>query len=160
QAGSVPLAPLSAGGSLTVAAGQILQAGTLRAPFGSIELYGGTGVTLAPGSVTSVSGEGLTLPYGVRTPGGAPGSYSTGIGQPAILTTTPARTITLNAPTVSIVAGSTVNLQGGGDLIAYEFVPGTGGTKPVLDPGNSPGLYAVLPSMQGGFGSYDPQTFT
>ncbi len=160
QIGTAPAAPLSAAGSLTVSAGQIVQAGTLRAPFGSIELDATQLLTLADGSLTSVSGAGLTIPYGVVTLGGGQWNYSNQTGQPIIVTTTPVRALTLNAPSVVIAGGATIDLRGGGDLTASEFVPGTGGTRAVLDPGVTPGLYAVIPSMQGQFGPYDPQTFT
>src|SRR5271165_2897655 len=41
-----------------------------------------------------------------------------------------------------------INGSGGGDLYAYEFVPGVGGSNDVLNqPGasNAPGVYAILP---------------
>jgi len=157
--GAAPPAPLSAGGIVVITAPTIVQAGTLRAPFGSIELDASQSLTLAAGSLTSVSGAGLTVPYGVVSLGGTLWTYSNGASVPSAISTTPARVVTLNSPSVSIAAGATVDLSGGGDLTAAEFVPGTGGTKPVLDPGVTPGLYAILPSLRGQYGPYDPQTF-
>ncbi len=47
--------PLSAGGTLTLSAPIINQGGTLRAPFGEIVLDASDRLTLAAGSITSVS---------------------------------------------------------------------------------------------------------
>ncbi len=38
----------------------------------------------------------------------------------------------INAASISMAAGATVDLTGGGDVYAYEFVPGTGGSRDVL----------------------------
>src|SRR5262249_17488959 len=43
-----------------------------------------------------------------------------------------------------VVAGSTVDIRGGGDLVAFEHVPGPGGSHDVLA---LPGLYAILPAL-------------
>ena len=54
-----------------------------------------------------------------------------------------------------------IDLSGGGDLAAYEWVPGPGGSKDALAPatsaGATPGLYAVLPSTRGLSAPQDPQ---
>ena len=42
-------------------------------------------------------------------------------------------------------------------MYAYEWVPGTGGTKDALTQAQNPGLYAVLPSLIGQYAPYDPQ---
>lgn len=56
--------PLSAGGTLRLEAPVIEQNGVLRAPFGQIELIASNQLTLGAGSITSVSGAGLMVPYG------------------------------------------------------------------------------------------------
>ncbi|MFG3757436.1 hypothetical protein, partial [Klebsiella pneumoniae] len=71
---TIPDAPLSVFGSLTLGARVIEQGGILLAPFGSIQLgqfMSGTAramvsqrVDLLPGSITSVSMAGVTIPYG------------------------------------------------------------------------------------------------
>ncbi len=80
--------PLSAGGTLLIDATNIVQAGTLRAPSGTIVLGVGDAtdsatltqfnnlplintqsVTLASGSVTSVSLDNTTVPFGTTTDG-------------------------------------------------------------------------------------------
>jgi filamentous hemagglutinin len=152
QTAASPGIPLSVGGALTIKADQIVNSGSLYAPFGQINLNAGTALTLAPGSLTSVSGAGLVIPYGT-TQNGAwtyQGNTISGI---------PARQVSLDAPSVSIAAGATVDLSGGGDLYAYEFIPGTGGANDAVKPGQIPGLYAVLPQMQGQYAPYDPQAF-
>jgi len=63
----------------------------------------------------------------------------------------------LNAPKITQQSGATIDLQGGGDLHAYEFVPGTGGSQDRLAAGNVPGLYAILPAQQGQMAPFDPQ---
>ena len=135
------VAPLSAGGSLTLEAPVIEQAGTLRAPFGSIELRADERLTLAGGSVTSVSGAGMTVPYGFLRDGSqwwVPGGSAAGeqIGAP------PEKRVALAAPDVEIASGALVDVRGGGDLQAVEHVPGPGGSHDVLA---APGIYAILP---------------
>lgn len=167
--------PLSAGGELNIYASNIIQGGILRAPIGRINLgWNGEGaapnnlitgttapypvsqnVTLVKGSVTSVSaansgGGGTLLPYGLVlngtqwidpagsdiTPGGIPGK-------------------TVNIAGINILnqAGSLIDISGGGDLFAYRWVPGTGGTKDIL---NSKSQFAVLPGFQGNYAPYAP----
>lgn len=72
----VPAMPLSLFGVIDFTATNIVQDGIVRAPMGNIGLgFGATGnfssatsaeVTLMPGSITSVSSAGLTMPYGAR----------------------------------------------------------------------------------------------
>ncbi len=174
--------PLSAGGTLGIYASEITQGGTLVAPFGTINLgwdgIGGwngaqtapvdlitnlsapvtTHLTLAAGSVTSVSavdpltGQGLVIPYGVNLNGTSwidpRGIDITGGGGPE-------KAVHLAALNVSTEAGSVINLSGGGDLYAYRWVSGNGGTKDVLD--TSAG-FAILPGYAANyapFGNYN-----
>jgi hypothetical protein len=81
NAAAPPPAPYSAGSNLLIQAANILQNGVLRAPVGSLTLGSNTplligGVTYAPatesvalgaGSATSVSADGLSIPYGTTT---------------------------------------------------------------------------------------------
>jgi filamentous hemagglutinin family protein len=143
--------PLSAAGSLTVNADDIEQSGTLLAPFGSISLNATQALNLN-GGIVSVSGAGATIPYG-RVDNGTTWVYT---GSSAEITGIPQRTVSLVAPKVSIATGATVDLSGGGDLVAYQFTPGTGGKVDALDPAVTPGLYAVLPNLRNGAGPYDP----
>lgn len=143
--------PLSAGGSLLVDAANIVQGGTVRAPYGSITLGVGDpndsatqaafdnlpltatqSVTLANGGLTSVSAGTATLPYGV-TSDGANWTYpEVPNGTSPALSAPPSKIITLNGQAVSLDKGANVDLSGGGTLQAEEWVPGTGGTRDVL----------------------------
>ena len=139
--------PWSAGGTLNLNAAVIQQNGTLRAPFGTINLgWDGTGtapidlitgaakpvtnsLTLGSASVTSVSGvdpltgKGLVLPYGY-TPDGETWIDPRGVD----ITTSgpPAKAVNLSAASLVTETGSNIDLRGGGDLYAYRFVPDIG----------------------------------
>lgn len=133
---------LSAGGSLTLLAPVIEQGGTLRAPFGQIVLKATDKLTLGAGSVTSVTGDGLILPYG-NLSNNENWTLPTGTGLPPIITSPPEKRITLEAPSVDLAAGSVVDIRGG-DLHAWEHVTGPGGSHDVLA---RPGMYAIMPEL-------------
>lgn len=164
--GTRPL-PLSAGGRLAFHAAEIHQNGVLRAPFGSITL-GWDGIGTAPrdfvaggvlpppvttrlqlgeGSVTSVSavdpatGRGLLLPYGA-SPDGVRWIDPRGLEITA--GGLPERRIDLAADSVSIASGALLDLRGGGDLMAWRWVPGNGGPADILA---APGSFAILPGF-------------
>jgi filamentous hemagglutinin family protein len=155
--GKAGAAPLSAGGQVTIDAATIVQDGTLIAPLGVIRLGAVTAadlspnddsgvfvatqkVTLGKGSVTSVSLGGLVVPFG-ETADDKNWSYDSQNGLP--LSAAPAKAITLSGAALNLRAGSTVDLGGGGDIQAMEFVNGTGGTRDVLA-GNA-NVYAIIP---------------
>ncbi|MDC7986977.1 filamentous hemagglutinin family protein [Rhodoplanes sp. TEM] len=134
--------PLSVAGSLTLEAPMIAQNGTLVAPFGAITLTADD-LTLGAGSVTSVSGAGLTALYGTLL-NGEQWQVDSGSGTATTITGLPEKTITLNGSTVGVSSGAMVDISGGGDLLAWEFVAGTGGSHDVLA---MSGMYAILPSQ-------------
>ena len=179
--GATSATPLSAGGTLIVNATNIVQDGTLRAPLGQIALNGvpipdaagnampGTGmVTLSSTSLTSVSADGLTIPYGV-TSNGTEWTYSPSASEASALTNVisapPSKQISLNGSAVTV--NGQVDLAGGGDLYAYEFIAGEGGSVDVLDqasltnPARAPGTtvfsYAIVPGVGSAFAPIDPQ---
>jgi filamentous hemagglutinin family protein len=142
--------PLSAGGTLLVEASTIVQNGEIRAPFGSIVL--GTtktsttiatqSVTLGNGSITSVSATGATIPFG-STVDQTTWIYNVLLNNPTWaatanppapnpLTAAPQGVVTLTGNSVNFNAGAVVDLNGGGNLYAQEWVPGTGGSRNVL----------------------------
>jgi filamentous hemagglutinin len=166
--------PLSAGGILTINAPTITQNGVLRAPMGEITLNavnttdpvtGATipgSVTLGSGSVTSVSADGLIIPYG-STVNGQQWTYSPDSVITEVISAPPAKAINLNGANVNVSKGATVDLSGGGDLYAYEFIAGEGGSQDVLSPANaSTGAYsyAILPSLGSQFAPIDAQYAT
>src|SRR5262249_27239902 len=119
-----PELPFSVGGTLSFTAATINQGGIVRAPFGTITLgtaNDGHGaftstVNLLPGSITSVSGDGLTIPYGGTSDGvtytfdGA--TYGTSqFGNLGIS----AGTVNLQGRSVAVGAGAVIDASGGGD---------------------------------------------
>lgn len=156
-----PGSPLSADGSVTVTADNILVSGTLLAPFGSINLTANDSLKLTSGSLISVSGAGLDVPFGQTQYNAAQWLYTTPNGYQNYIVNVPTKQVVLSAPNISqqgatsALPAATVNLQGGGDLYAYEFVPGTGGSADALKLGTVPGLYAILPGAQGQAAPYD-----
>lgn len=142
------LAPvLSAGGTLTLQADHIDQAGVIKAPLGKINLEGGQSLSLENGSVTSVSAlwqhdgveTALVIPYGATQSVGQSLWYASTQTE-----TAPDKQISASAGTVTVASGATLDIRGGGDFAAMEFVPGIGGTKDVLA---APGTYAIVPGV-------------
>ncbi len=145
--------PLSAGGQLNVYASKIQQNGTLRAPIGQINIgWDGSGeaplgeltgtsvavtqmLALGAGSVTSVSsmdplsGEAMLIPYGYN-PNGT--SWIDPTGQDITAGGVPEKTINFRSSSLAMHHGALVDLQGGGDLFAYQFVRGIGGTTDIF----------------------------
>ncbi len=138
----------SAGGKLALMADNIVQSGVVKAPLGEIDLRAGSRLELAPGSVTSVSADGLTVPFG-STSGGISWSYldnAAGGNRNSVITASAdSKRIELTGQTIDVQAGAKVDLSGGGEIQAREFVPGIGGTKDVLA---KPDTYAIIPKSQ------------
>ena len=153
--GSNDATPLSVGGRVTIRGGEIEQNGALLAPFGAISLAGTRSVSFGAGSLTSVSANGAVLPFGRVELGqwlyGVGGGFSV---QDAI----PDRRVEVDSAQISMAGDSTIDLAGGGDLYAYNWLPGTGGSKDVLDAAQNNGYYAILPGV-GSYAPYDPQEF-
>lgn len=147
---------LSAAGKLTISAPTINQGGTLRAPLGAIDLKASEALNLLSGSVTSDSAAGSVIPFG-RLQAGLEWIYPLG-AQNLVYKTPPAKSITLSGDRVNFESGATIDSQGGGDLLAFEFLPGPGGSYDRLDP-TSKGYvpsFAVLPSFNKGSAPLDP----
>ncbi|MBR0871346.1 filamentous hemagglutinin family protein [Bradyrhizobium tropiciagri] len=133
-------------------------------------------VTLGAGSLTSVSAAGLVIPDGYTVDGitwyqGAPHTENVLVAPiPPVLTAPPAKSISLLGSKVTTSAGATLDLSGGGDIYATEFVAGTGGSRNVLtayqqDPATGAltptfpdgrQVYALVPSYQAPVAAYDP----
>lgn len=154
-------APLSAGSYLRVQASEILQGGYLAAPLGLLEIGNNQDISLgdfgpvieatrsltfAPGSVTTVAGTGLNIPYGTTTDL-TEYFFSPSVGLP--ITATPVGQLTLAGETIDVNRGARLDGRGGGDIFAYEFVSGTGGSRDVLDRFNRDAFSSNL---------YDPVT--
>jgi len=156
--------PLSAGGTLDIYASDIIQDGVLRAPFGTINLgWDGSGVSpedpvtgagitsgynvpvtetvsLGAGSVTSVSaidpltGQGVTIPYGLILNGI---SWIDPSGTDITVSGAPQKAINISGVDVKEQRGATIDIRGGGDLFAYQFVPGVNGNIDILGSASS-----------------------
>jgi len=153
--------PFSVAGSLTVNAANISSSGTIMAPFGIVSFNATDSLSLLDGSVTSVSADGATLLYGKTVLGQTQWVYAAGISTIPV-NGVPTRAVNLNAPNVSFAKNATIDVSGGGELSAYEWVPGTGGSVDSLGQAaaTAAGLYAVLPSMMGQYAAFDAQEFT
>jgi filamentous hemagglutinin family protein len=150
--------PYSAFGNLALQAETVNQGGTIRAPFGTISLGSTSGtdtVNLLAGSLTSVSGAGLVMPYGGTLDGldyyyDGEKIHLFGAGSGGA--------VGLNAVHVATESGSVIDLSGGGELTGAGFVSGRGGSVDILNTpfvNSNPGyafsskgnvVYAILPS--------------
>ncbi len=151
----------SAGGTLSASAPEIHQQGVLMAPFGTIKLDAANDLVLTADSLTSVSGDGITMPFGVIGEEGvwlrAFGSDD-GIGDPRILRALdapPDKRIELLGNAVDIQSDAQLDINGGGDLLAVTFVPGPGGSNDVLASTNAQGAFAIIPQSAGSYGTWD-----
>ena len=144
---------LSAGGSLTLKADRIAQDGVIVAPLGTLNLKAGTTLTLGGTSVTSVSANGLTIPYG-ETQNGVTWTYAPLGSNPVTssLSAPPAKNISLNAPSVDVLSGAKVDVSGGGDLAAIEYVPSGNSANALL----APNTYAIIPAARLSAAPIDP----
>lgn len=149
----------SAGGTLHVRAQHIEQRGVVKAPFGTVDLQaraddGSDGtLILAPGSITSVSGEDQTILMG-RTEGGLDWTYKLGSGSSVSgkkflfdgdVDALPQGRIELSGGVVDLQADAQLNVAAGGDMVATEFVPGIGGSRDVLANDATLRSYAIMP---------------
>lgn len=159
--GAPAAAPLSAAGTLTVKADDIRVGGILRAPFGEIVLQG-RGAAGAQAASLVVEDTGVlsvaavsTIPFGI-TQNGAEWFYDLGTALKPI-TALPARRIELDAAKVELRASTqrdpvtgepvrraTLDVSGGGELSAWEFQPGPGGSSDVLA---QAGVFAIVPGL-------------
>jgi filamentous hemagglutinin len=159
QSGGNAAPVYSAGGKLTINAPNIYQQGTLKAPFGMLAFNAAKTLQLGAGSVTSVSGAGLTVPFG-RGSGGTQWLYSLNNSGTTniVINTPPEKRLELTGNDLDLQGGATIDLSGGGDLYAYEFITGPGGSNDVLDPTVSgySQKFAVLPGFNSALTPYDP----
>ncbi|WP_306463963.1 filamentous haemagglutinin family protein [Nitrosospira sp. NpAV] len=150
-----PSLPLSALGSLTVTAANIVQDGNVWAPFGQLAFNATDTLTFREGSLTSIAAApGSLIPFGMLV-NGRSWIYKPDqeIPQPALAE----KSIRTQAANIDMQAGATLDLTGGGDLQAYEFSVGPGGSRDIL---NDAHTYAILPGYASGFAPGDRQENT
>ena len=167
---AAPAVPYAAFGGLTLGAATIEQGGVLRVPLGSLRIGDAntTRVDFLPGSLTSVSGNGLLMPYG-GTVDGLNYLYDgtkvelIGVGGAGSYGKTLAVGITLGGASAHVQPGAVLDLSGGGELTGAGFIGGRGGSTdaryhPLVRNASDgsfslPGLagnpvYAVVPGVQ------------
>ena len=137
--------PYSVGGAISFAADRILHGGNISAPFGSISFVADERVELLPGSLTSVSGGNQQFLFG-ETQFQTDWVLSFFLGD-LLVNKSPQKRVDFAAGEVVIEAGATIDISGGGDLLAYEFLPGPGGSTDILSPENVDNSFAILPSQ-------------
>ena len=158
SAAATPVQPFSAQGSLTVEARDIVQAGKVWAPLGQLDFRASDTLVFADGSLTSVAAApGSLLPFGKIQNGCAwvvdldPARVPD--GQQAI-DALDGKAIRTAGASVDMRPGAKLDLAGGGDLLAYEFTVGPGGSHDLLADADT---YAILPGHAAGFAPADPQ---
>ena len=130
--------------------------GNLRAPMGSIVLgWDGTadskpsntvvgtaavltkttilnlsaGASLSVSGVDPTTGQGIIVPYGITSDGL---TWIDPRGVDITVTGLPDHGVTLAAESVSMDSAASIDLRGGGDLLAYRWIPGVGGSSDLL----------------------------
>ena len=143
--------PLSSSGLLTLKADNIIQGGSLRAPLGQIVLDASNKLSFNGGSLTSISAEGQMIPYGLTRLGGLditePTQQAAANENDVALTKITAKQVSISAPSVEMSVGANINISGGGDTLAYEWINGIGGSSDILA---KAGTFAVLPNIKKG----------
>lgn len=154
---------LAAGGRLEFKANVIEQGGRVEAPLGLITFTGSgsnSRVELQAGSVTSVAAD-RELLLGRTLESGRLWEYDIGLGSPdgigssRVTVVAPEKQVLVNADN-STVDGATINLSGGGELLAWEFSPGPKGKVDILAAATGETrVFAILPGWQGGAAPVD-----
>lgn len=159
--GTTPQEPFSAAASLHLQADNIVQGGIVRAPLGELSFSANQALSFEPGSLTSVAASQL-IPFGSVSNGRewiydfGNGNYmNVGTDGAATTIALPNKRIVSEGASVAFKAGARIDLSGGGDLVASEFLPGPGGSKNVL--ANDGKTFAILPGYASAYAPVDPQ---
>ncbi len=168
--GGTPL--LSAGGRLILDSPNIEHAGVLKAPLGRVVFNarpqsGEGSVTILPGSLTSVSAEDQIIPFGEIDGVGdwvyLPSPGESGIGLRLFDQASggaPEKNVLINSSNIDLQSGAGIDLSGGGDLLAYQFIPGPGGSQDVLSLANAGESFAILPGLDPGYAPFDANSYS
>jgi len=167
-----PAMPDSVFGNISFDADTVNQGGIVRAPLGLVSLdtdsfdKGTSGtVNLLPGSITSVSANGLDIPYGGTADGTSYTQNNATVNGFVQVGSQLGPVITLSGLSVNVAPGAIIDLSGGGTVAGAGFVAGSGGSVDVLgtplvnaNPANGAyssaknQVYAIIP----GFAGYAP----
>ncbi|MCK9917085.1 filamentous hemagglutinin family protein [Microbacteriaceae bacterium K1510] len=110
-------------------------------------------VKLLAGSLTSVSANGLMIPYGTTTDGTDWTDNGTLLNGP------PTKLVAFGGVRVETQSGAVIDGSGGGGVYATEFVPGTGGSRNVLTT-TAQTVYALVPGYGPSLAAFDPSFTT
>lgn len=159
-----PASPFSAGGTLHLDAASIKVDGTLRAPLGNLVLGTETTdrVTVTANGVLSTSLDGTNVLFGrisnqqwyYQTDGVAD-ELASGQARNQL----PQQQVSFNGNRIEMNAGSQVDVRGGGDLLAWDYLA-RGRVFDPLSSANAGNYFAILPTQPGQYAPYDPQEFT
>ena len=171
---ATPDVPSSVFGALNLSADIVRQGGVVRAPLGQLRLgkdavnstftTHATLVELLPGSITSVSAAGLTMPYG----GTIDGLTYTYNGANAVFNALGTSSVSFYGDTLIGHGGSVLDLSGGGTLTGAGFITGRGGSVDILrtplvnaNPSlafskASNAVYAIVPSSSVAYAPVSP----
>lgn len=168
--GSTSQTPLSALATLKLKAAEIDVDGVIHQPFGTIDIQAGK-LNLTEHARLSVSGNGIKVPVGstvdqtkwvygtqgtVDTKGTAMTLDPSATGSTVIdLSSLPInKQIILNGDTLTLSSQSAVDARAGGDILAWEFKKGVGGSQ---DTYLRPGVFAIVPNYSYDFAPYDTE---
>ncbi|MCG8671940.1 MAG: filamentous hemagglutinin N-terminal domain-containing protein, partial [Pseudomonadales bacterium] len=155
---------LSAQGVINITASNFVHGGVIKAPFGQVNVTANESISLQGGSVISVSGEGQLVPFGEVLGDGQwvythRGPSEQGEEANNLVNELRDKRVSLDGASVEFSEGATIDISGGGDLLAYEFVPGLGGSEDNLLENVNPESFVVIPaygtSTSGEWGVYD-----
>jgi filamentous hemagglutinin family protein len=142
--GEDALAPLSAGGALSMRAATIDLAGRAFAPQGQIDLDAVGTLSLRDGARVSVVGGDLPVPLG-DTQDQRRLSYAFTAASIRDVTSLP-RSVSIAGESIRIAPGAIVDASGGGEVLASSFVASSRGASDLLQ---RPNVYAVIPGLDG-----------
>ena len=151
---------LSSLGKVNIEVENFIHGGVIKAPFGQIDIRSDN-ILLEPGSLLSVSGENLIVLFG-EVLGDGQWVYTNrgeNTSNELLVNELLDPSVTLTGDKVDFSEGATIDVSGGGDLLAYEFVPGLGGSTDYLAETDDSTTFAVLPgygtATSGEWGAYD-----
>ena len=97
-----------------------------------------------------ITGQALVIPYGIELNGT---SWIDPTGVDITSGGVPAKSIQLSAASVVVNPNAQIDIRGGGDLYAYQWVSGNGGSQDILASSSS---FAIVPSYQANYAPFAP----
>lgn len=145
--------PYSAGGAVSLSAANIQSSENLIAPFGHITLSAVNQINILAGKLSVSDSDQIIIPYGNTQGSGKYWNYTLA-ADINLLSGAPQKGISLSASNINLAAAANINLNGGGDLQAYELVATAGGSIDFLSQSYQQS-YAIIPSYEFANSAYD-----